>query len=334
MCIRHHSTRDTRVSFSSFVPQTVSDTLALGDDMKRHFSPRTRFSGWRQLWVWLAEAEKGTALVLVIRASRLTYNRAWSSNSRRCYRTDESQCGNQRRRIFFGRRGREKAEARCYGPCTHLRPSRASRSGLYPLGRNFLLLTDNGDLINMKNGLNLLLPKLARVIYKLTSFAKQYKDLACLGITHGQPAQLTTVGKRACVWIQDLLMDVRNLERARDDIRFRGVKGTTGTQASLQIFNNDHDKVDRLDELVTEKAGFESAFTITSQTYSRKIDVDILNALGSFGATCERIGGDFRHLAMFKELEEPLEKDQIGSSAMVLSSLCYYRQNTDVELGL
>lgn len=126
-------------------------------------------------------------------------------------------------------------------------------------------------------------------------------------------------------------MDLRNLERARDDIRFLGVKGTTGTQASLQYSTM---TMTRLDELVTEKAGFESAFIITSQTYSRKIDVDILNALRSFGATCERIGGDFRHLAMFKELEEPLEKDQIGSSAMVLSSFCYCGQNADVELGL
>lgn len=192
-------------------------------------------------------------------------------------------------------------------------------AGIIHWGATSCYCTDNADLIILKNGLDLLLPKLAVVVDKLAAFATQFKDLACLGYTHGQPAQLTTVGKRACLWIQDLLMDVRNIERARDDLRFRGVKGTTGTQASfLQIFNNDHDKVERLDELVTEKAGFKSAFIITSQTYTRKIDADVLNALGSFGATCERIGGDIRHLAMFKELEEPFEKDQIGSSAMVL----------------
>jgi adenylosuccinate lyase len=174
------------------------------------------------------------------------------------------------------------------------------------------------DLIFLRDGLNILIPKLAVVIDKLSAFAKQYKDLPCLGFTHGQPAQLVTVGKRACLWIQDLLMDLRNLERARDDLRFRGVKGTTGTQASfLQIFNGDHAKVEQLDELVTEKAGFDSAFIISSQTYSRKIDVDVANALGSFGSTCERIGIDIRHLAMLKEVEEPFEKDQIGSSAMV-----------------
>lgn len=128
-----------------------------------------------------------------------------------------------------------------------------------------------------------------------------------------------TVGKRASVWITDLLRDLRNLERAKDDLlsEFRGVKGTTGTQASfLAIFKNDHDQVERLDALVTSKAGFNAAEISTTQTYSRKIDVDVLHALSSFGCTCERIGGDIRHLAMFKELEEPFEPDQIGSSAM------------------
>lgn len=191
-------------------------------------------------------------------------------------------------------------------------------AGIIHWGATSPYCTDNGDLIAMKRGLDLLLPSLARVIAGLSAFAKYHKSLACLGYTHGQPAQPTTVGKRACLWIQDLLMDLRNLERARDDLRFRGAKGTTGTQASfLQIFNNDHEKVEQLDELITQKAGFKSVFTITSQTYSRKVDIDIVNALGSFGATCERVGGDVRHLAMLKELEEPFELDQIGSSAMV-----------------
>lgn len=147
----------------------------------------------------------------------------------------------------------------------------------------------------------------------------EFRALPCLGYTHGQPAQPITVGKRASLWITDLLMDLRNLERARDDLltQFRGVKGTTGSQASfLAIFKGDDDKVDLLDELVTKKAGFLAAEISTSQTYSRKIDVDVVHALSSFGSTCERIGGDIRHLAMFKELEEPFEKDQIGSSAM------------------
>lgn len=191
-------------------------------------------------------------------------------------------------------------------------------AGIIHWGATSCYCTDNADLIFLRDGLDILIPKLAVVIDKLSAFAKQYKDLPCLGFTHGQPAQLVTVGKRACLWIQDLLMDLRNLERARDDLRFRGVKGTTGTQASfLQIFDGDHSKVEQLDELVTQKAGFDSAFIISSQTYSRKIDVDVGNALGSFGSTCERIGIDIRHLAMLKEVEEPFEKDQIGSSAMV-----------------
>lgn len=146
-----------------------------------------------------------------------------------------------------------------------------------------------------------------------------FRDLPCLGYTHGQPAQLVTVGKRASLWITDLLDDLSNLEHVRGRLltKFRGVKGTTGTQASfLAIFKGDHEKVKRLDKLVTEAAGFSAAEISTSQTYSRKIDVDVIHALASFGSTCERIGGDIRHLAMFKELEEPFEADQIGSSAM------------------
>ena len=199
-------------------------------------------------------------------------------------------------------------------------------AGIIHWGATSCYCTDNADLIILRDGLNLILPKLAAVIRKLTLFALKHKNLACLGYTHGQAAQLTTMGKRACLWIQDLLMDLRNLERARDELRFRGAKGTTGTQASfLQIFNNDHHKVEQLDMLITQKAGFNSAFIITGQTYSRKVDVDVLNALGSLGATCEKIGGDIRHLAMLKEMEEPFEKEQIGSSAMVPTRILLFR---------
>lgn len=211
-------------------------------------------------------------------------------------------------------------------------------AGIIHWGATSCYVTDNGDLLLLQQGLDILLPKLATAIYKLAQFADKYKDLPCLGYTHAQPAQLVTVGKRACLWIQDLLMDLRNLERAREDLRFRGVKGTTGTQASfLQIFEGDHDKVEKLDELVTEKAGFKSAYIISSQTYPRKVDLDVLSALGGLGATSERIGVDIRLLAHGKELEEPFEKDQIGSSAMAykrnpmrserLCSLGRYLQN-------
>lgn len=132
-----------------------------------------------------------------------------------------------------------------------------------------------------------------------------------------RPAQLTTVGKRASLWLSDLLMDLRNLTRARDDLRFRGVKGTTGTQASfLTLFDGDHDKVEQLDQFVTEMAGFKSHYIVTGQTYSRKVDLDCLSALGSLGASVHKICTDVRLLANQKEIEEPFEKDQIGSSAM------------------
>ena len=197
----------------------------------------------------------------------------------------------------------------------HARPRRLTDSPLPSATSCYC--TDNADLIFLRNGFDLLLPKLATVIHKLSNFALEYKDMATLGYTHYQAAQLTTVGKRATLWLQDLLFDLRNITRARNDLGFRGVKGTTGTQASfLAIFEGNHAKVEELDRLVTKLAGFDYAYPVTSQTYSRKVDVDVLNALSSFGTTCHRIAGDIRHLAATKEIEEPFEKDQIGSSAM------------------
>ncbi|XP_035759108.1 adenylosuccinate lyase isoform X1 [Egretta garzetta] len=185
------------------------------------------------------------------------------------------------------------------------------------LGATSCYVGDNTDLIVLRDGFNLLLPKLARVISRLADFAEKYADLPTLGFTHYQPAQLTTVGKRCCLWIQDLCMDLQNLERARDDLRFRGVKGTTGTQASfLQLFEGDHSKVEELDRLVTAKAGFKRAYMVTGQTYSRKVDIEVLSVLASLGSSIHKICTDIRLLANLKEIEEPFEKDQIGSSAM------------------
>lgn len=198
-----------------------------------------------------------------------------------------------------------------YGICA------PAAAGQIHWGTTSCYVTDNADLILMRDGLDLLLTKMASAIDKLSAFALEWKDLPCLGYTHLQPAQLTTVGKRACVWIQDLVMDLKALQRVRDELLFRGVKGTTGTQASfLAIFDGDHDKVEELDELVTKKAGFSAAYPIATQTYSRKVDLEVASAVCAFGATCQRISTDIRHLAAWKELEEPFEKDQIGSSAM------------------
>jgi adenylosuccinate lyase len=271
--------------------------------MQYIFSPRNRFSTWRQLWVYLAESERELGLDISETALQQLKDHVRIADDEFAAAAAEEK----------RRRHDVMAHVHTYGLVA------PQAAGIIHWGATSCYVTDNADLIFLRDALNLLLPKLAAVIKELSSFAMEYKSLPCLGYTHGQPAQLVTVGKRASLWITDLLRDLRNLERARDDIleEFRGVKGTTGTQASfLAIFKNNHEKVKQLDELVTKKAGFKHAEISTSQTYSRKIDVDVLHALASFGTTCERIGGDIRHLAMFKELEEPFEKDQIGSSAM------------------
>ncbi|EKG16543.1 Fumarate lyase [Macrophomina phaseolina MS6] len=281
--------------------QTPLNSRYSSPAMKELFSPRTRFTTWRKLWLYLAEAEK--ELGLEISDDALDQMRANLT-----IKDEEFPIAAEEEKR---RRHDVMAHVHTFGLVA------PAAAGIIHWGATSCYVTDNADLILYRDALDMLCHKICGAIHKLSKFAQQYASLPCLAYTHLQPAQLTTVGKRACLWIQDLLMDLKNLERARDDMRFRGVKGTTGTQASfLQIFNGNHDKVERLDELVTFKSGFREAFTITSQTYSRKVDADIVNVLGSFGATCERIGGDIRHLASFKELEEPFEKDQIGSSAM------------------
>nr|CAD7393318.1 unnamed protein product [Timema cristinae] len=185
------------------------------------------------------------------------------------------------------------------------------------LGATSCYVGDNTDLIILRDGFDVLLPKVAGCIDRLAKFADQYKKLPTLGFTHLQPAQLTTVGKRACLWLQDLLMDERAIKRAKEDLRFRGVKGTTGSQASfLQLFNGDGEKVKALDKKVTEMAGFARSYTVCGQTYTRKVDVESVSVLSSLGATAHKICSDIRLLANMKELEEPFESTQIGSSAM------------------
>ncbi|KAF8471274.1 L-Aspartase-like protein [Kalaharituber pfeilii] len=281
--------------------QTPLASRYASKEMASLFSNATRFRTWRQLWLWLAQAEK--QLGLPISDEAIEQMKAHLELTADDFKVAEIEEKRRRHDVM--------AHVHAFG---QVAPAAA---GIIHWGATSCYCTDNADLIFIRRGFDLLLPKLATVAHKLSQFALQYKDLAALGYTHYQPAQLTTVGKRACLWIQDLLFDLRNITRARDDLGFRGVKGTTGTQASfLAIFNGDHSKVEELDRLVTELAGFPYAYTITSQTYSRKIDVDVLNALSSFGSTCQRIASDIRHLAATKELEEPFEKDQIGSSAM------------------
>ncbi|XP_005421916.1 adenylosuccinate lyase [Geospiza fortis] len=268
-------------------------------EMAYNFSERKKFSTWRRLWLYLAQAEK--SLGLSITDEQIREMEANLDN------IDFKMAAEEEKKL----RHDVMAHVHTFAHCC---PKAAA---IIHLGATSCYVGDNTDLIVLRDGFNLLLPKLARVINRLADFAEKYADMPTLGFTHYQPAQLTTVGKRCCLWIQDLCMDLQNLERARDDLRFRGVKGTTGTQASfLQLFEGDHSKVEELDRLVTEKAGFKRAYMVTGQTYSRKVDIGVLAVLASLGASIHKICTDIRLLANLKEIEEPFEKDQIGSSAM------------------
>ncbi|KAM6303330.1 adenylosuccinate lyase [Podargus strigoides] len=268
-------------------------------EMGFNFSERKKFGTWRRLWLYLAQAEK--SLGLPITDEQIKEMEANLDN------IDFEMAAEEEKKL----RHDVMAHVHTFAHCC---PKAAA---IIHLGATSCYVGDNTDLIVLRDGFNLLLPKLARVTSRLADFAEKYADLPTLGFTHYQPAQLTTVGKRCCLWIQDLCMDLQNLERARDDLRFRGVKGTTGTQASfLQLFEGDHSKVEELDRLVTAKAGFKRAYMVTGQTYSRKVDIEVLSVLASLGASIHKICTDIRLLANLKEIEEPFEKDQIGSSAM------------------
>ncbi|XP_017111660.1 adenylosuccinate lyase [Drosophila elegans] len=268
-------------------------------EMQFLFSDQNKFSTWRRLWVWLARAE--SRLGLEISDAQIAEM--------------EQQINN----IDFEAAAAEERLTR-HDVMAHVHVFAKQCPAAAPvihLGATSCYVGDNTDLIVLRDALKLLLPRVASVIARLSQFAQSYKDQPTLGFTHLQPAQLTTVGKRACLWIQDLIMDERALSRCLEDLRFRGVKGTTGTQASfLQLFNGDGEKVKQLDQLVTELAGFKKAYAVTGQTYTRKVDVEIVAALSSLGTTIHKMCSDLRILASRKELEEPFESTQIGSSAM------------------
>ncbi|TEB18239.1 adenylosuccinate lyase [Coprinellus micaceus] len=281
--------------------QTPLSSRYASKEMSHLFSPAKRFSTWRQLWLNLAIAEK--QLGLPISDEALEQMRANLDLTPEQFEIAAAEEKKRRHDVM--------AHVYTFGKVA------PAAAGIIHLGATSCYVTDNADLIFLREGLTLLIRSLAVLISRLSAFAAQYRDLPTLGFTHFQPAQLTTVGKRATLWIQELLWDLRNLKRARDDIGFRGVKGTTGTQASfLTLFDGDHDKVEELDKLVTKLSGFEYAYPVTSQTYSRKIDADVLAPLASLGATAHKIATDIRLLANLKEIEEPFESTQIGSSAM------------------
>jgi len=185
------------------------------------------------------------------------------------------------------------------------------------LGATSAYVTDNADLILMRRGLELLRGRALDVLRSLAAFAEQWRDQPTLGYTHLQPAQLTTVGKRATLWMQDLVLDIEDIDYRRRTLPFRGVKGTTGTQASfLEIFGGDHEKVRSLDRLVTEKMLFAAPLAVTGQTYTRKLDAFVLSVVAGLAASAAKFSGDIRMLQSFGEMEEPFEAEQIGSSAM------------------
>uniref|UniRef100_A0A8C6Z8Y5 Adenylosuccinate lyase n=1 Tax=Nothoprocta perdicaria TaxID=30464 RepID=A0A8C6Z8Y5_NOTPE len=266
--------------------------------MAFNFSERKKFGTWRRLWLYLAQAEK--SLGLPITDEQIQEMEANLDN------IDFKMAAEEEKKL----RHDVMAHVHTFAHCC---PKAAA---IIHLGATSCYVGDNTDLIVLRDGFNLLLPKLARVISRLADFAEKYAELPTLGFTHYQPAQLTTVGKRCCLWIQDLCMDLQKLERARDDLRFRGVKGTTGTQASfLQLFEGDHSKVSQPKHL-TDFVLISRAYIVTGQTYSRKVDIEVMSVLASLGASIHKICTDIRLLANLKEIEEPFEKDQIGSSAM------------------
>lgn len=192
-----------------------------------------------------------------------------------------------------------------------------SAKSIIHLGATSCFVTDNGDLIQIREALHLTLKKLKIVIEQLAAFALKYASLPCLGYTHFQPAQLTTVGKRACLWLQDFLIDLQEIQQGIKKIKFLGVKGATGTQASfLQLFDQNPVKVEKLDRLVTEKMGFANLFIISGQTYTRKQDVLILNMIAGVAISAHKFCTDLRLLSHLREIDEPFGKEQVGSSAM------------------
>jgi adenylosuccinate lyase len=275
-------------------------------EMSERWGPTRKFRTWRRLWLALAEAEAELGLLgddgkLRIRQEQLDELRMHLDD------IDLKNAAVHEKRLRHDVMAHVHALADVAPGCRDI----------VHLGATSCYVTDNADLILMREGLNQLCESLACVIDALATFATTWKDEPTLGFTHFQPAQLTTVGKRATLWTFDFVLDLQELERRRDELPFRGAKGTTGTQASfLSLFGGDHEKVKALDRLVARKMGFKRVFPVTGQTYSRKIDTQILDALNGLAQSAHKWGTDLRLLAHRQEVDEPFEPEQIGSSAM------------------
>jgi adenylosuccinate lyase len=282
-------------------------TRYAGRPMAELWGPQRKFSTWRRLWLALAEAQHELSMTADdgvtprIRPEQLEELRAHLDD------IDFVRAEEHERRL----RHDVMAHIHTYGEVC------PSARDIIHLGATSCYVTDNTDLLLMRESLQLVRDRLVQVIDSLARFGERFRSLATLGFTHFQPAQLTTVGKRACLWCYDFVLDLSEIDHRLGELRFRGAKGTTGTQASfLALFRGNHDKVRQLDQLVARKMGFEKVYPVTGQTYSRKVDSQVLDVLSGAGQSAHKFGTDLRLLAHRREVEEPFESEQVGSSAM------------------
>ncbi len=269
------------------------------EEMQYIFSQDFKFRTWRKLWIALAESER--ALGLGITEEQIEELKAHQDDIN--YEVAEAREKEVRHDVM--------SHVYAYGQqCPKAK-------GIIHLGATSCYVGDNTDMIIMREGLRLVRKKLINVINELSKFAVRYKDLPTLAFTHFQPAQPTTVGKRATLWLNELVLDLEDLEYVLDSLKLLGSKGTTGTQASfLELFDGDHAKCRQLDQMIAEKMGFKSCYVVSGQTYSRKVDYRVLAVLAGIAQSAHKFTNDIRMLQHMKEVEEPFEKHQIGSSAM------------------
>ena len=268
-------------------------------EMQYIFSPDRKFTTWRKLWVALAESEM--ELGLPITQAQVDELKAHIDD------IDYDAARRHEERV----RHDVMAHVHAYGDVC------PNAKGIIHLGATSCYVTDNADVLMLRDAMQLIRAKLIEVMRRLSKFALEYKDLPCLGYTHLQPAQLTTVGKRACLWLQDLYMDLDELDDAMDALKLLGNRGATGTQVSfMELFDGDGEKVDELEKRIADKMGMKAVFDVSGQTYPRKLDSRVLSALSSIAQSAYKFAQDLRLLQSFREIEEPFEKNQIGSSAM------------------
>ena len=270
-----------------------------GKEMQYIFSPDKKFCTWRRLWIALAETEKELGLPITDEQIEEMKSHAEDIN----YEVAKEREKQVRHDVM--------SHVYAYGQqCPKAK-------GIIHLGATSCYVGDNTDLIIMAEALDLVKKKLVNVLAELSKFADEYKSQPTLAFTHFQPAQPTTVGKRATLWMQEFLMDLEDIDYVRGSLKLLGSKGTTGTQASfLELFDGDREKIDRIDPMIAKKMGFEACYPVSGQTYSRKVDTRVLNVLAGIAASAHKFSNDIRLLQHLKEVEEPFEKSQIGSSAM------------------